>query len=178
MPLTFILAVSHEPVLLESRSSILRSAGYAVAQVLSIGQAIELLGSSFFDLVLLGHSIPAQDRDYLTRLIRASGLLTPVVTVAPLTDPVPYEAADLIVECSPEMLLGGVREILLKAGKNGNGSKTKTPLQTTAHYPVEEAIKLRRWSKPTDPALPSTTPTGAPNLSPPPRSRSGRPACR
>ncbi len=140
MPLTFILAVSHEPVLLESRSSILRSAGYAVAQVLSVRQAIELLGSSHIDLVLLGHSIPAQDRDLLTLLIRASGMLTPVVTVAPLTDPVPYEAADFIVEASPEMLLSGIREVLLKAGKNGNGSETTTPFQTTADYPVEEAI--------------------------------------
>ena len=149
MSSTVILAASNEPKLLESRSSILRSAGYAVAQVLSVNQAIELLGKSHFDLVLLGHSIPARDRDDLTRLIRASGLLTPVVTVAPLTDPLPYEAADLIVESSPEMLLSGIREILRKAGRNGNGlragkdgsgSKTTTPLQTTADYPVDEAI--------------------------------------
>ena len=136
MPLPYILAISHEPALLESRSSILRSAGYAVAQVLSVKQATELLRSTHFDMVLLGHSIPAQDRDHLTRLIRASGFLTPVVTVAPLIDPVPYEAADLIVESSPEMLLSAVREVLLKARKNVGESETTTPFQTTADYPV------------------------------------------
>jgi CheY-like chemotaxis protein len=133
MPLTFILAISHEPELLESRSSILRSAGYAVAQVLSVNQAIELLESSHFDLVLLGHSVPAQDRDYLTRLIRASGLLTPVVTVAPLGDGhFPDAFTDATVNSAPEKLLSGIREVLLKAGKNVSGSKTTTPFQTTA----------------------------------------------
>ena len=122
MPLPLILAVSHDPALLESRSSILRSAGYAVVQVLSAKQAQELLESGSFDLVLLGHSLPAHDRDRLTRLIRSSGSLTPVVTVAPLTDPLPYEFADALVEGSPEMLLNGIREVLLKAGKDGNES--------------------------------------------------------
>lgn len=145
MPLTFILNVSYEPSLLESRSSILRSAGYAVAQVLSIDQAIELLSSRHIDLVLLGHSISARDRDDLTRLIRAAGMLTPVVTVAPLIDPLPFEFADALVESSPEKLLSGIREVLHKAGKDGNGlragkhgngsetaTQTTTPLQSTA----------------------------------------------
>ena len=149
MPLTFILTVSHEPALLESRCAILRSAGYATIPALSIDEAIVQFVARDFGLVLLGHSMPAPDRRRLTSLIRATGSLTPVVTVAPLTDPLPYGAADLIVESSPEMLLSGIREILRKAGRNGNGlrvgkdgsgSKTTTPLQTTADYPVDEAI--------------------------------------
>jgi hypothetical protein len=60
--------------------------------------------------------------------------------VAPLTDPLPYEFADALVESSPEMLLSGIREILLKAGKNGGGSEITTPFQATADYPVEEAM--------------------------------------
>jgi hypothetical protein len=63
-------------------------------------------------------------------------MLTPVVTVAPLTDPLPYEFADALVESSPEMLLSGIREVLHKAGKNGNGSETY-PFLATADYPVE-----------------------------------------
>jgi CheY-like chemotaxis protein len=139
MPLTFILAISDDPGLLESRSSILRSDGYAVEPVLTVEQAINRLENHDYDLVLLGHSIPAQERDYLTRLIRASGLLTPIVTVAPLTDPIPYEVADAVVEGSPEMLLSGIREVLVKARKGGNGSGTYR-LRATADYPVEEAI--------------------------------------
>ena len=139
MSATVILAVSNEPGLLESRSSILRSDGYVVEPVLSVEQAIDRLLNRDFDLVLLGHSIPAHDRTRLTRLIRASGLPTAVVTVAPLIDPVPYEAADAIVEGSPEMLLSGIREILLKAGKDGNGGETTYPIQSTADYLMDTA---------------------------------------
>ncbi len=137
MPLTFILAVSHDPVLLESRSSILRSAGYAVAQVLSVSHAVELLRISHFDLVLLGYSIPVHDRDHLARLIQASGLLTPVVTVAPLGDGYfPDAFAGATIHSEPEKLLSGIREVLLKAEKNVSGSKTTTSFQSAAEYPV------------------------------------------
>jgi CheY-like chemotaxis protein len=119
---TVILAVSNEPELLESRSSILRSAGYDVEPVLSVEEAIDRLTDRDFDLVLLCHSIPAQERSRLIRLIRGSRLPTAVVSVTPL-DGHPDEFADATVDAVPEELLSGIRELLLKARKHGSGSR-------------------------------------------------------
>ncbi len=127
-----ILAVSIEPELLESRSSILRSDGYDVEPVLSAEQAIDRLMNRDFDLVLLCHSIPAWDRNRLARLIRDSRLPTAVVSVTPLDGHVPDAFVDATVYSAPEKLLSGIREVLLKAGRNGNGSEITIPFQATS----------------------------------------------
>ena len=116
MSLTRILAVSYDPQLLRSRCAILRKAGYILEPATSMNEAINRFQAIDFDLVLLGHSIPVPERDLLLRVIRASGSLAPVVTVAPLTDPLPYAPAETIIESSPEKLLSGIKEVLLKAG--------------------------------------------------------------
>ena len=164
MSITVILAVSNEPGLLESRSSILRSDGYDVEPVLSVKQAIDLLGNSDFDLVLLGHSIPAQDRNRLARLIRASGLLTAVVTVTPLTamsrthSPMPPSRA------RPKSSSAASGKSYSKLARMVTGAESQPhfkPLQTTPWktQPIPRVVQAP------DAALPLTA-TGAPNLSP------------
>jgi CheY-like chemotaxis protein len=118
MPLTRILAVSYDPQLLRSRCAILRKAGYILESATSMNEAINRFQAIDFDLVLLGHSVPVPERDVLLRVIRASGSLAPVVTVAPLTDRLPYAPAETIIQSSPEKLLSGIKEVLLKAGKD------------------------------------------------------------
>jgi len=108
MPLTSILAVGQDSDLLESRSAILHAAGCVTVQASSIGEAIKKFMSGDFDLVLLCHSIPAPDRTGLTALIRATGSLTPVVTVAPLTGQASDAVADTTIAADPEGFLRGI----------------------------------------------------------------------
>ena len=56
----FLLAVGQDPIVLSTRCSILRSAGYMVAEASSIAESLELFKDADFDLVLLCHSIPVQ----------------------------------------------------------------------------------------------------------------------
>jgi hypothetical protein len=67
-----------------------------------------------FDLVILCHSIPARDRDRLTCLIRASGSLTPVISVACVAqDSSGSDAfASATVESQPVKLLAGIKDVL------------------------------------------------------------------
>ena len=115
MPLKLILAVGKDPVLLENRCSTLRHAGYIVDSEYSVKDAIERFKYGDFDLVLLGPSMPAQDRNRLAHLIRAFGSLTPIVSVASLHARVPDAFADAMVEDAPEKLLNGIEGALLKA---------------------------------------------------------------
>src|SRR5579862_3390451 len=78
----FILNVGKDQVLLKTRSLLLRSAGYDVESSFSIEDAIHRLRTTSIDLVLLCHSIPAEERQGMIRLIRDNAPSTPIVFVS------------------------------------------------------------------------------------------------
>lgn len=82
MALTLVLSVGLDAELLGVRNFVLQSQGYYVVPAYSVKEAVERFLSGDFDLVLLCHSIPGEERERLARLIRASGARVPVVSVA------------------------------------------------------------------------------------------------
>jgi DNA-binding response OmpR family regulator len=116
MPLTVILAVGLDSSLLASQSSVWQSAGCLVTSAGSIREAIAHFRDGDFDLVLLGRSIPADSRERLTFLIRASGSRTPVVCVADSSGD-SDTFADARIRSEPMRLLEDMREIMAKRAK-------------------------------------------------------------
>jgi CheY-like chemotaxis protein len=116
MPLSVVLAVGTDPSLLKTRSLLLQSAGYMVESASSIKEAVDRFQSGDFDLVLLCHSVPRNDRDRLTGLIRASGSRTPIVSIAGnLGECDAFATATL--EDGPSNFLAGIKNVLVKAEK-------------------------------------------------------------
>jgi DNA-binding response OmpR family regulator len=113
MPLTVILAVGLDSSLLVTQSSVWQSAGYLVTSAGSIREAIAHFRNGDFDLVLLGRSIPADSRERLTFLIRASGSRTPVVCVADSSGD-SDTFADATITGEPKKLLEDMGEIMAK----------------------------------------------------------------
>jgi two-component system response regulator MprA len=112
MPLTLILSIGQDAALLDTRNIVLRAAGHVVESSHSIRQAIQQFQGGDFDLVLLCHSIPKQDRDRLTCLIRASGSHTLVVSITGNADQPYDDFVDATLECNPRKLLRGIKHIL------------------------------------------------------------------
>jgi CheY-like chemotaxis protein len=116
MPQTIVLAVGTDPSLLKTRSLVLQSAGYMVESASSVKEAVDRFQSGDFDLVLQCHSVPRKDRDRLTSLIRASGSLTPIVSIAGnLGECDAFATATL--EDGPSNFLARIRDVLVKAEK-------------------------------------------------------------
>jgi DNA-binding NtrC family response regulator len=82
MPITVVLAIGLDSVLLEAQRAALRSAGYFVSWAGSLFGAMEQFREGDFDLVLVGQSIPAESRERLTMMIRSLGSRVPVTCVA------------------------------------------------------------------------------------------------
>jgi CheY-like chemotaxis protein len=114
MPVTTVLTVGLDFQLLQSRTLLLRSAGCIVGPACSVKEAVEQFRHGDFDIVLLCHSIPTKDREGFTYLIRASGSMTPVVTVADGPGQKDY-FADATIENRPEQLLPGILNVLTQA---------------------------------------------------------------
>jgi PleD family two-component response regulator len=82
MSLKVVLAIGVDSSLLEMQSSAWKSSGYIVIFAWSIKEAITHFHGGDFDLVLLGQSLPAESRERLTFLIRASGSRVPVIYIS------------------------------------------------------------------------------------------------
>lgn len=106
-----ILNVGYDALLLRSRTMLLQSKGYTVESASSIEEALRLFQAGDFDLVLLCHSIPPEDRKRLTFRIRAFST-TPVISVAAASLPYPDPIATLSVGCIPDALLGAIQTVL------------------------------------------------------------------
>jgi hypothetical protein len=77
-----VLSVGLDSSTLFERNLLLQSAGHSVISSSSLKEAVNRIRTNDLDLILLCHSIPATDRERMTCLIRASGSLVSVVSVA------------------------------------------------------------------------------------------------
>ena len=82
MPHIVTLSVGRDPLLLQTRGQVLRKDGYTVASTASSDQALQQFVAGDFDMVILCHSIPAQERERLADAIHRHSPNTPVVVVA------------------------------------------------------------------------------------------------
>jgi DNA-binding NtrC family response regulator len=116
MPVTVVLAVGLGPSLLANHGLNWQTAGYLVTHIGSIREAIVHIRDGNFDLVLLGRSIPADSRERLTFLIRASNSRIPVVCISDSASDC-FSFADATIRDEPNKLLKDVGEIMVKRAK-------------------------------------------------------------
>ncbi len=79
MPHTLVLAVGRIQCCWKPGARCFRPQVYTVIPERSLKKAVARFREGDFDLVLLCHSIPAQDRERLTRLLREHTSRTPIV---------------------------------------------------------------------------------------------------
>jgi DNA-binding response OmpR family regulator len=76
-----ILSVGHNPILLSSRSLLLRHAGYAVDEAYTVEKAISLVEADSIDAVLICHTIPRADQQVIIAAVREKRRLMPVLCI-------------------------------------------------------------------------------------------------
>lgn len=117
MPLGVVLAVGSNLPLMSTRILVLRSAGYIVESASSLQEAVDRFHLGDFDIVLLCHSVPMEDRERLATSIRATGSLTPIVSIASKLGECDA-FANATLEDGPNKFLVGIREALSKAAND------------------------------------------------------------
>jgi DNA-binding response OmpR family regulator len=103
-----ILSVGNNPILMASRSLLLRGAGYAVDEAYTIDKAISLVEADSIDAVLICHTIPREDQQVLIATVREKRRLMPVLCIRSNS----YETAPrtcTAVDNEPEALLATLK---------------------------------------------------------------------
>ena len=107
-----ILSISYDRSLLSTRQLILEQAGYEVTSALGFTDALEWCKKGAFDLVLIGHSIPREDKQTLVKVARMVSQ-APVLSILRPTS-VPLAEVDYSVKSAdgPEALIAAVENAL------------------------------------------------------------------
>lgn len=116
MSSTLVLSVGFDRILLEPRNQVLRSEGYLVVAAYSLRAAVDYFSAGDFDLVVLCHSVPQEDRERLTSLLRASGSRIPVVSVSGNVCGCDHFATATL-EDGDYKFLSGIRDALARAAR-------------------------------------------------------------
>ncbi len=74
-----ILSISRDQLLLETRGAILRKSGHRVISVRSIEDFADAVREEEISLVVIGHTLPGQDRDDAYRIMDAEQCIAPVI---------------------------------------------------------------------------------------------------
>jgi hypothetical protein len=111
------LSLGSDSLLLETCNQVLRNDGHTVVSALCIEQAFKEFAARDFDLVVLCHSIPEQERERFTKAIHSRTPNTLVVLVSQrLAGKDPF--TDATVENDPARLLEELPVLLRKRAKN------------------------------------------------------------
>ena len=113
-----ILSVSRDRTFLLPRNDALAIAGFSVSSPKQPGEAVHILLTSDIDVIVLGHSIPKEERLDLISKFRS---VKPAVPVIVLFDEKPEkdEPADAFVpvHAGPEVLIGAIHTCTETSGE-------------------------------------------------------------
>src|SRR5205814_9915631 len=82
-----ILSVGIDPLLMVSRTLLLRNAGYSVVEAHSVDKAISIVESDStdsIDLTLICHTLPKSEKKWLIAVVREKRRLMPILYIQPL----------------------------------------------------------------------------------------------
>jgi len=112
MPEPKLLCVSFDKTVSDSRRSVLREGGYALTTITSVDEALQLLGREQFDLVVIGHRFPRDNKLKLAVQARERWkTLVLLVCGATAETEIPADARVYALE-GAEGLLAAVRKLL------------------------------------------------------------------
>jgi CheY-like chemotaxis protein len=80
-----VLSVGTDPLLLSSRTLILRAAGYQVEEAYTVKEAIRLVETDSIDVMLICHTIAKEDQQFLISTTRRKRRLMPILCLRSIT---------------------------------------------------------------------------------------------
>src|SRR3954465_15443654 len=107
MPRNAILSAGRDRPLLFTRNRVLEEAGYSVTSTFTAADTVENFFAGDFDLVILCHSIPLDERQRIAQLVRMHSPSTPVIVLADLPTR-RFDFGDLTVDSDADSLLHSV----------------------------------------------------------------------
>src|SRR3954471_7317958 len=126
MPRNAILSAGRDRPLLYTRNRVLEEAGYSVTPATTSAETVERFFTGDFDLVVLCHSIPIEERERIAMLVHNHSPSTPVIVLADMASR-RYSFGDITVESDAGSLLESLPAALKMAAERKPPAPVSAP---------------------------------------------------
>ena len=119
-----ILSISYDTELLTLREAFLKTQGYGVRSVMSIEEALMLASVQHFDAIIVGHSLPREDKKKLVSAVKELWPRLPVLSI--VVEPAEKDTigdASVAGSAGPDALTGALRMLMLEHPVRGTVSE-------------------------------------------------------
>ena len=106
-----IVSVGKDPILMASRTLLLRNAGYGVEEAYSVDKAISLVELDSIDLTLICHTVPKSEQTLLIAAVREKRRLMPILCIRSFAF-VSVPSTCISVENEPIALLNAIERAI------------------------------------------------------------------
>jgi DNA-binding response OmpR family regulator len=103
-----ILSVGKEPILMASRTLVLRNAGYGVEEAHTVDKALALVEADSIDLTVICHTVPRSEQAVLISFVREKRRLMPILCIRSLAIELPPRTC-ISVQNEPVALLNAIK---------------------------------------------------------------------
>ena len=115
MARAILLSAGRDPSLLFTRRKVLEAAGYSVVTAATPIELISQFFSGDFDLVILCHTIPFEEKQKISSLIRGHSPSTSILALSDVLGQF-WSFVDETVANDPVALLAAIPELIQKSG--------------------------------------------------------------
>ena len=115
MARAILLSAGRDPSLLFTRRKVLEAAGYSVVTAATPIELISQFFSGDFDLVILCHTIPFEEKQKISSLIRGHSPSTSILALSDILGQF-WSFVDETVANDPVALLAAIPELIQKSG--------------------------------------------------------------
>jgi DNA-binding response OmpR family regulator len=112
-PKARILSVSYDLPLLRTRHMLLERDGYEVISTSDLETSLEKCKQSSFDIFILGHSIPGEEKQKIVKAFRET-CQAPIISLRRGIGDSPGDGADFHIDPDPEPLLNTIADVMRK----------------------------------------------------------------
>ncbi len=82
MPIFCVLSLGYDDILMPLRSLLLHQAGYLVIETYSLGEVLKRIKAGGFDLLLICHTVPVDQRDAIIEAVHQSQPWLPLLCLS------------------------------------------------------------------------------------------------
>jgi DNA-binding response OmpR family regulator len=110
-----ILSISYDTELLTLREAFLKTQGYEVRSVMSIEESLLLASVQHFDAMIVGHSVPQEDKKKLVSAVKELWPRLPVLSI--LVEPAEKDTiadASVAGSAGPDALQEALRKLMVE----------------------------------------------------------------
>ena len=135
------LQIGNDPLLLRSRTGLLRTAGLQSLVLVGLAEALDRIPSATWDVAILCHTLSSADRAAVIAALRRRNPHAPILLIGrrSYTPDAEADGVDLVLSASPAKIIAALRDLLMRTPRSQERQEAQEQTARRPHLPIAAA---------------------------------------